>query len=140
MAVVRIGTRASALALWQTHHIAARLTAFTPDLRIEIVEIVSTGDEIVDVPLTEVEGTGFFTATLEQALLDGRVDLAVHSYKDLPVAPTDGLVVAAVPQRGPVEDALCARNGFTLATLPRGATVGTCTSTLRVRTPSPTSV
>ena len=128
MAVVRIGTRASALALWQTHHIAARLTAFTPDLRIEIVEIVSTGDEILDVPLTEVEGTGFFTATLEQALLDGRVDVAVHSYKDLPVAPTAGLVVAAVPVRGPVEDALCAREGLTLATLPSGATVGTCST------------
>ena len=125
---MRIGTRASALALWQTHHIAARLTALTPDLCIEIVEIVSTGDEIVDVPLTEVEGTGFFTATLEQALLDGRVDVAVHSYKDLPVAPTAGLVVAAVPIRGPVEDALCAREGLTLATLPNGATVGTCST------------
>ena len=128
MAVVRIGTRASALALWQTHHIAARLSALTPGLRTEIVEIVSTGDQIVDVPLTEVEGTGFFTATLERALLDGRVDVAVHSYKDLPVAPTAGLIVAAVPERGPVEDALCARDGFTLGTLPRGATVGTCST------------
>lgn len=125
---MRIGTRASALALWQTHHIAARLTALTPDLRIEVVEIVSTGDQIMDVPLTEVEGTGFFTATLERALLDGRVDVAVHSYKDLPVAPTEGLVVAAVPARGPVEDALCARDGLTLATLPSGATVGTCST------------
>ena len=125
---MRIGTRASALALWQTHHIAARLTALTRDLRIETVEIASMGDELVDVPLTEVEGTGFFTATLERALLDGRVDVAVHSYKDLPVAPTVGLVVAAVPVRGPVEDALCARDGFTLATLPRGATVGTCST------------
>lgn len=126
--VVRIGTRASALALWQTHHIAARLTALTPGLRVEIVEIVSTGDRIIDLPLTEVEGTGFFTATLEGALLEGRVDVAVHSHKDLPVAQTGGLVVAAVPQRGPVEDALCARDGFTLATLPRGATVGTCST------------
>lgn len=128
MAIVRIGTRASALALWQTHHIAGRLTAHDRNLQVAIVEIVSTGDQITDVPLTEVEGTGFFTATLEQALLDGRVDVAVHSYKDLPVAPTAGLVVAAVPVRGPVEDALCAREGLTLATLPSGATVGTCST------------
>ncbi len=139
MTTVRIGTRGSALALWQTRHIASRLTALVPDLAIEVVEILSTGDQVLDVPLTEVEGTGFFTATLERALVEGRVDLAVHSYKDLPVESTNGLVVAAIPERGPVEDALCARDGLTLDTLPAGARVGTCsarrTAQLRERRP-----
>ena len=68
MAVVRLGTRGSALALWQTRHIATCLGVLAHGIRIEVVEIVSTGDRITDVPLSEVEGTGFFTATLERAL------------------------------------------------------------------------
>lgn len=128
MATCRIGTRGSALALWQARHIAARLAALHPTLAIEIVEIVSTGDQVIDVPLSEVEGTGFFTSTIERALLDGRVDVAVHSHKDLPVAATAGLRVAAVPARGPVQDVLCARDGLTLATLPPGARLGTCSA------------
>ncbi len=139
MTTVRIGTRGSALALWQTRYIAHRLTALVPSLAVEVVEILSTGDQVIDVPLTEVEGTGFFTATLERALVEGRVDVAVHSYKDLPVESTGGLVVAAIPERGPVEDVLCARDGLTLATLPAGARVGTCsarrTAQLRGRRP-----
>jgi hydroxymethylbilane synthase len=139
MAVVRIGTRGSALALWQTRYIAARLGVLAHGLHIEVVEIVSTGDRITDVPLSDVEGTGFFTATLERALLDGRVDVAVHSYKDLPVEHTPGLSVAAVPARGPVEDVLCARDGLTLDRLPAGARVGTCsarrTAQVRARRP-----
>ncbi len=139
MAVVRLGTRGSALALWQTRYIAARLTDLVRKLRVELVEIVSTGDQFTDVSLADVEGTGFFTATLERALLEGRVDVAVHSYKDLPVESTEGLVVAAVPERGPVEDALCARDGLTLDTLPPGARVGTCstrrTAQMRARRP-----
>lgn len=126
MAVVRIGTRGSALALWQARYVATRLGAVAPDVQIEIVEILSTGDEVLDVPLADVEGTGFFTAALERALLDRRVDVAVHSYKDLPVAHTSGLSVAAVPARGPVEDVLCARDGLTLATLPPDSRIGTC--------------
>jgi hydroxymethylbilane synthase len=136
---IRLGTRGSALALWQSRHIAARLTAERPNAAVELVEIASTGDEVIDLPLAEVEGTGFFTATLERALAEGRVDLAVHSYKDLPVAATAGLVVAAIPPRGPVEDVLVARDRLTLATLPPGARVGTCslrrTAQLRARRP-----
>jgi hydroxymethylbilane synthase len=128
MSAIRIGTRGSALALWQARHIAARLSGAALGLEVTLVEIVSTGDEVIDVPLATVEGTGFFTATLERALLAGQVDVAVHSHKDLPVAQTPGLVVAAVPERGPVEDVLCARDGRTLATLPRGARVGTCST------------
>jgi len=128
VATCRIGTRGSALALWQARHIAARLAALHPALTIEIVEIVSTGDQVIDVPLSDIEGTGFFTSTIERALLDGRVDVAVHSHKDLPVAATAGLRVAAVPARGPVQDVLCAREGLTLATLPPGARLGTCSA------------
>ena len=109
------------------------------ELAIELVEITSTGDQITDVPLSEVEGTGFFTATIERALVAGEVDVAVHSYKDLPVVHTPALVVAAVPERGPIEDVLCARDGLTLATLPRGARIGTCsarrTAQVRARRP-----
>ena len=128
MAVIRLGTRASDLALWQTRYVASRLAEIAPAARIEIVEIVSTGDRITDVPLADVEGTGFFTATLERALLDRTVDVAVHSYKDLPVEATLELSVAAVPPRGPVEDALCARDGLTFGTLPGGARIGTCSA------------
>lgn len=125
---LRLGTRGSALALWQSRHIAARLSAAHPDLEVELVEIVSAGDRIADLPLWHVEGTGFFTAALEQALVSGQIDVAVHSYKDLPVDSSAELVVAAVPARGPVEDVLCARGGLTLERLPAGARVGTCST------------
>ena len=128
MTRIRIGTRGSALALWQARHVANRLADLAPGTAVTLVEIVSTGDAVTDLPLAEVEGTGFFTATLERALMAGEVDVAVHSHKDLPVAATPALVVAAVPARGPVEDVLCARDGLTLAALPRGARVGTCST------------
>ena len=125
---LRIGTRGSALALWQSSHIASRISDVAPDISVSLVEISSRGDEVIDQPLWQVEGTGFFTASIERALVAGEVDVAVHSYKDLPVESTPGLVVAAVPPRAPVEDVLCARDGFTLLTLPEGARVGTCSS------------
>lgn len=125
---LRIGTRGSALALWQSRHVASLLTRNLPGLDVELVEITSLGDRVTDVPLSHVEGTGFFTASIEQALATGAVDVAVHSYKDLPVESSAGLVVAAVPPRGPVEDVLCARDHGTLATLLPGARVGTCSA------------
>lgn len=125
---LRIGTRGSALALWQSRHVASLLSRHLPGLDVELVEISSLGDRVTDVPLSHVEGTGFFTASIEQALVAGEVDVAVHSYKDLPVESTPGLIVAAVPTRGPVEDVLCARHGNTLASLPAGARVGTCSA------------
>ncbi|MEW5984675.1 MAG: hydroxymethylbilane synthase [Acidobacteriota bacterium] len=128
MRVIRLGTRGSALARWQSDHVAVRLAAVHPGLRVSVVEISSAGDQITDVPLTQVEGTGFFTATIERALGAGDVDIAVHSYKDLPIDPTPGLTIAAVPERGPVEDVLCARDGLTLGTLPSGGRIGTCSS------------
>jgi hydroxymethylbilane synthase len=128
MRVIRLGTRGSALARWQSDFIAARLTAAHPDTRIDLVEISSIGDQLTQVPLSHVEGTGFFTSTLEQALLAGEIDVAVHSYKDLPVEQTPGLHVAAVPPRAPANDVLCARFGTTLRDLPSRAKVGTCST------------
>jgi hydroxymethylbilane synthase len=128
MRIVRLGTRASALARWQSDHVAALLATAVPGLTVDIVEITSEGDVITDVPLSHVEGTGFFTSTLEQALLAGEIDVAVHSHKDLPVERTAGLTVAAVPPRGPVEDVLCARDHLALMRLPAGARIGTCSA------------
>jgi hydroxymethylbilane synthase len=125
MNVVRIGTRASALARWQTEHVIALWRAREPGLRAEIVDLSSAGDDLPEAPLERMEGTGFFTSAIESALLERSIDVAVHSLKDLPVAATDGLALAAIPSRGPVEDALCAREGATLASLPAGARVGT---------------
>jgi hydroxymethylbilane synthase len=125
---LRIGTRGSALALWQSRYVAGLLARTLPGLDVELVEISSLGDRVTDVPLSHVEGTGFFTASIEQALVAGEVDVAVHSHKDLPVESTPGLTVAAVAERGPVEDVLCAREGRTLASLPAGARVGTCSA------------
>ncbi|MGH9387741.1 MAG: hydroxymethylbilane synthase [Vicinamibacterales bacterium] len=125
---LRIGTRGSALALWQSRHIAERLATLSPDIEVSLIEISSDGDRMTDLPLSHIEGTGFFTAALEWALLSGEVDVAVHSYKDLPVESSRDLTVAAVPRRGPVEDVLCARDGMTLETLPAGARVGTCST------------
>lgn len=125
MGRVRLGTRPSALARWQTDHVIALWRRHEHDLDIEIVDISSLGDDRQDVPLERMEGTGFFTSTIERALLGGRIDLAVHSFKDLPVAVTEGLTVAAIPARGPVEDALCAAPGVTFAGLAPGARIGT---------------
>ncbi len=125
---LRFGARGSALARWQTLHVAERLQALSPGLEVEQVEITSRGDRVQDVPLSHVEGTGFFTAAIQEELLGREIDVAVHSYKDLPVEAVPGLVVAAVPGRGPVEDVLCAREGMKLADLPRGARVGTCSA------------
>jgi len=139
VSVIRMGTRGSALALFQTRSMAAQLRAIAPEVQIELVEISSAGDQITDVPLSLMEGTGFFTSSIERALLAGEVDGAVHSFKDLPVAAAEGLVVAAVPERAPVEDVLCARDGLRLEQLPAGASIGTCSArrTAQVRAVRP---
>ena len=117
--VLRIGTRASALARTQTDHVAQAL-----GVPVEIVPIVTEGDRS-PAALTQLGGTGVFVSALREALLDGRIDVAVHSYKDLPTAPADGVVIAAVPVREDPRDALVARDGLTLGELPPGARVGT---------------
>jgi hydroxymethylbilane synthase len=123
--MVRIGTRASALARWQTDHVLGLWRAHEPGLAVEIVPFTTVGDDLVEAPLERMDGTGFFSSTLERALIAGEIDVAVHSYKDLPVAMTPGLAIACVPARGPIEDVLCASGGLTLRTLRSGARVGT---------------
>jgi hydroxymethylbilane synthase len=115
-----IATRGSQLALWQAHHVAARLTEFGHECRIEIVK--TTGDQIADVPLAKIGAKGLFTKEIEEALLDRRADLAVHSLKDLPTELPAHLELAAVPER---EDARDAVVGCRIAELPHGAGVGT---------------
>ncbi|MBI5709069.1 MAG: hydroxymethylbilane synthase [Candidatus Eisenbacteria bacterium] len=125
MGALRLGTRASALARWQTAHVVERLRALAPDLAVETVELSSLGDELPEVPIEHMDGVGFFTSTLERALLSGEIDVAVHSFKDLPVEGSPDLIVAAVPPRAPAEDALCGRDRLAFAALPAGARVGT---------------
>src|SRR5947209_5884274 len=115
-----IASRGSQLALWQAHWVEGQLHALGHEVRIEIIK--TTGDKITDVPVAKVGTKGLFTKEIEEALLDGRADLAVHSLKDLPTELPAGLVLAAVPQR---EDARDAVVGKRLADLPRGAKVGT---------------
>jgi hydroxymethylbilane synthase len=121
-AVLRLATRGSQLALWQAHHVGGLLQAAHPDLQIEIVPVSTEGDRRLDVPLSEIGGKGVFATEVQAALLDGRADLAVHSAKDLPAVTGDGLVLAAVPERGDPRDALV---GATLASLRPGAVVAT---------------
>ena len=123
--VVRLGTRGSLLALWQTEHVRALLEQAEPGLRFETVIMSTTGDRIIDTPLPAIGGKGLFTAELEEALRDGSIDLAVHSLKDLPTEVPGGLVVGAVLERADPADALVSREGLHLATLPAGATIGT---------------
>lgn len=123
---LRIGTRGSALALWQAQHIAALLGAARDSRTTEIVTIATTGDIVVDVPLWQVEGKAFFTKELDEALLDGRIDLAVHSLKDVATELPSGISLAAVPEREDPRDALVtARGAKSLAELPRGARIAT---------------
>ncbi len=108
---IRLGSRGSALALWQTEHVAAQLHALYPDLTIETVVIHTKGDRVVDRPLPSIGGKGLFTLELENALREGGIDGVVHSLKDLPIAGPAGLTLGAIPARGDVADALIMRAG-----------------------------
>ncbi len=121
--VLTIGTRRSALARIQSGQIAETLTGLL-GRPVELVEIVTEGDRN-DAPLTSFGGAGVFVSALRDAVLAGQVDLAVHSLKDLPTAPAEGLALAAVPPRQDPRDCLVARDGLTLGELPAGSTVGT---------------
>ena len=120
--MLKIGTRGSALALAQTGTVARALEKLGAD--IELVTITTEGDTS-KASLASLGGTGVFASALREALLDGRCDAIVHSLKDLPTAPYPGLSIGAIPKREDARDALCARDGLTLAALPEGATVGT---------------
>ena len=122
MTALRLGTRGSALALAQSGLVAGSLRELGHD--VELVRITTQGDTST-AAVTQLGSTGVFVTALRDALLAGEVDLAVHSYKDLPTAAADGLVIAAVPQRQDARDALVARDGLTLGELPSGARIGT---------------
>ena len=128
---VRIGTRASALALWQAREVAARIAAQPDAPAVELVHIRTSGDQQADVPLWQVGGRAFFTREIDRALLAAEVDVAVHSLKDLPTQLDEGLVLAALLPRADPRDALVSRSGAALAQLPAGARIGT--SSLRRR-------
>lgn len=119
---LRLGTRGSALALAQAERVRSAILAL--GRRCELVVVTTAGD-VSSASLTRIGGTGVFAGALRSALAEGRVDLVVHSLKDLPIAPAPGLVIAAVPVREDARDALCARDGLRLAELPEGAIVGT---------------
>ena len=123
--LLRIGTRGSALALWQAEWVRSRLTAAHPGLTVELVTIKTQGDKILDVPLAKVGGKGLFVKEIEEALLEGRVEVAVHSMKDMPAELPAGLRVAAMPLREDPRDVLVMREGSGFADLPPGARVGT---------------
>ncbi len=122
---IKIGTRSSKLALWQANWVKSVLTEINPSRNIELVTIKTKGDKILDVPLAKVGGKGLFVKEIEQALLDNRIDLAVHSMKDMPAKIPEGLCIGAIPQREVAGDVLIARNNRSFRDLRRGAVIGT---------------
>jgi hydroxymethylbilane synthase len=120
-----IGTRGSSLAIWQAEWIQARLREIAPALTVTLQRIKTSGDKILDVPLAKIGGKGLFVKEIEEALLQGDIDLAVHSMKDVPTVLPDPLEILCVPAREDVRDALISREGLTLDRLPPGARIGT---------------
>lgn len=124
--ILKIGTRMSMLALWQSEFVKAEIEKNNPGVKVELVQIKTKGDKILDVALSKIGDKGLFTKELENELLAGNVDLAVHSLKDLETTMPEGLVLGAVSKRHPVEDVLIAKvEGMTIMNLPQGATIAT---------------
>ncbi|MGH7322107.1 MAG: hydroxymethylbilane synthase [Candidatus Rokuibacteriota bacterium] len=130
---VRIGTRGSPLAIRQAEVVAAALRLAWPDLVVELALIRTSGDKLPTAHLAAVGGKGLFVKEIDEALLEGRVELAVHSLKDLPAALPDGLTLAAFPERDDPRDVLVSRGAWGLAALPSGARVGTSSLRRRVQ-------
>ncbi|HYV46928.1 MAG TPA: hydroxymethylbilane synthase [Myxococcaceae bacterium] len=122
---LRIATRKSPLALWQAHHVADRLRQAHPGLEVALVEMSTEGDRFLSAPLSQIGGKGLFVKEIEEALLDGRADVAVHSLKDMTSAIPQGLELAAVAEREDPRDALVGRTVKRWVELPRAAKVGT---------------
>jgi hydroxymethylbilane synthase len=125
MHTIRIATRESPLALWQAEYVSDLLRRAHPHLSVELVPLKTQGDKLLDVPLAKVGGKGLFVKELEQALLDGRADVAAHSMKDVPVELPEGLELPVILARHDPRDAIVSRDGAGLASLPAGATLGT---------------
>ena len=123
---IRIGTRKSQLALWQANDVRRQLQSVHPDIEVELVEMTTEGDRNLLTPLAALGGKGLFLKELEQALLDGRIDLAVHSMKDVTVDLPQGLRIAAICERASPFDAFVSNHYSGIEELPRGARVGTC--------------
>lgn len=122
---VTIATRVSDLALWQAYHIKDRIEASFPHVSVELNKIVSNGDKILDKPLALIGGKGHFTKELEDAMLAGEADIAVHSLKDVPTYIPEGLELVAVTQRQDQSDVFLSHKYKTIEDLPKGAVVGT---------------
>lgn len=122
---LRIATRKSPLALWQAEYVKARLLALHPGLTVELVTMVTQGDKILDSPLAKIGGKGLFVKELEQGMLDGRADIAVHSMKDVPVDFPDGLHLGVICEREDPRDAFVSNRYANFDALPQGARVGT---------------
>ena len=122
---IKIGTRGSKLALWQANWVKSALNAGNTSIAVELVPIKTKGDKILDVPLAKVGGKGLFVKEIEDALLNGRIDLAVHSMKDMPSEIPDGLCVGAIPEREIPQDVLISKKGLLLHDLIPGASIGT---------------
>ena len=120
-----IGTRGSRLAVWQAEWVQARLQEIDPHVMISLKRIKTSGDKVLDVPLAKIGGKGLFVKEIEDALLQGEIDLAVHSMKDVPTVLPHGLDILCVPAREDPRDVLISRDGATLERLPQGARVGT---------------
>ncbi len=126
--VIRVGTRASALALAQAESVAGALRAAHPRREFVIVEVSTKGDRDAGASVSLIGGSGVFVGEIEAALRENRIDIAVHSLKDMPTGPTPGLVIAAIPKRDDPRDAFVSRDGATLHRLPTGARIGTGSS------------
>lgn len=122
---LRIGTRGSKLALWQANHISNLLSVSNPELEIDINVIKTTGDAVLDSPLSELGGKGVFVKEIEEALINKTIDIAVHSMKDVPTILPEGLTISAVAKRHDPRDALISNSGQTLGQLPESSKVGT---------------
>lgn len=121
-----IATRGSELALWQANHVKSALESDNPGYTVSLNVIKTKGDIIRDVPLADAGGKGLFVKEIEEALLEGRADLAVHSVKDVPMILPEGLLLGCIPKRETASDCFLSERWSTLEDLPRGATVGTC--------------
>jgi hydroxymethylbilane synthase len=122
---IKIGSRGSALALWQANWVRDSLLKQWPELIVTIEKITTSGDRFLDAPLSKVGGKGLFTKEIEEALLDHRVDIAVHSMKDVPAVLPEDLSIAVITEREDPRDVLISKDNITLKNLPQGATVGT---------------
>ena len=122
---IRIGTRSSALALWQAEWVKSELEKRYPGLNVTLTKIKTTGDKILDVPLAKVGGKGLFVKEIEEAMLVNEIDIAVHSMKDVPTFFPDGLHLACITKREDPRDALLTRNKVGFNDLPKGANIGT---------------